>query len=108
MGTEFPWRWGRGRISANLDVIWGMSVSSKTKTKTTTRINYLPIEVLVDPLTATQLSDTVLAAQALQNDPDLLFGAELPTSRPPDVLHDLLGRCFLVIGVPSHLQSLVG
>ena len=26
MGTEFPWRWGRGTISANLDVIWGMSV----------------------------------------------------------------------------------
>ena len=28
MGTEFPWRWGRGTISANLDVIWGMSVKS--------------------------------------------------------------------------------
>ena len=28
MGTEFPWRWGRGTISANLDVIWGMSVST--------------------------------------------------------------------------------
>ena len=26
MGTEFPWRWGRGTIPANLDVIWGMSV----------------------------------------------------------------------------------
>ena len=26
MGTECPWRWGRGTISANLDVIWGMSV----------------------------------------------------------------------------------
>ncbi len=26
MGTELPWRWGRGTISANLDVIWGMSV----------------------------------------------------------------------------------
>ena len=26
MGTEFPWRWGRGAIFANLDVIWGMSV----------------------------------------------------------------------------------
>ena len=25
MGTEFPWRWGPGTISANLDVIWGMS-----------------------------------------------------------------------------------
>ena len=29
MGTEFPWRWGRGTISANLDVIWGMSVQMK-------------------------------------------------------------------------------
>ena len=28
MGTEFPWRWGRGTISANLDVIWGMSVKT--------------------------------------------------------------------------------
>ena len=28
MGTEFPWRWGRGTISANLDVIWGMSVEN--------------------------------------------------------------------------------
>ena len=26
MGTESPWRWGRGTISAILDVIWGMSV----------------------------------------------------------------------------------
>ena len=26
MGTEFPWRWGRGTIFANLDVIWGMSI----------------------------------------------------------------------------------
>ena len=30
MGTEFPWRWGRGTISANLDVIWGMSVHCGT------------------------------------------------------------------------------
>ena len=28
MGTEFPWRWGRGTISANLDVIWGIWMSS--------------------------------------------------------------------------------
>ena len=28
MGTEFPWRWGRGTISANLDVIWGMSAKT--------------------------------------------------------------------------------
>ncbi len=25
-GMEFPWRWTSGKISANLDVIWGMSV----------------------------------------------------------------------------------
>ena len=24
-GIELPWRWGRGTISTNLDVIWGMS-----------------------------------------------------------------------------------
>ncbi len=30
MGTELPWRWGRGTISANLDVIWGMSVEWRT------------------------------------------------------------------------------
>ena len=29
-GAEFPWRWGRGTISANLDVIWGMSVELAT------------------------------------------------------------------------------
>ena len=29
MGTEFPWSWGRGTISANLDIIWGMSVYAK-------------------------------------------------------------------------------
>ena len=28
MGTEFPWRCGPGTISANLDVIWGMSVET--------------------------------------------------------------------------------
>ena len=28
MGTESPWRWGRGTISANLDVIWEMSVKT--------------------------------------------------------------------------------
>ncbi len=31
MGTESPWRWGRGTISANLDVIWGMSDYSGSK-----------------------------------------------------------------------------
>ncbi len=27
-GNRVPWRWGRGTISANLDVIWGMSVNN--------------------------------------------------------------------------------
>ena len=31
MGTEFPWRWGRGTIFANLDVIWGMSAKGFRK-----------------------------------------------------------------------------
>ena len=25
-GIPFPWRWGGGKISTNLDGIWGMSV----------------------------------------------------------------------------------
>ena len=33
MGTEFPWRWGRGTISANLDVIWGMSDEEALRVK---------------------------------------------------------------------------
>ncbi len=66
------------------------------------------IEVLVDPLTAAQLGDAVLTAQALQNDPDLLFGTKMPARCTPDVLHDLLSRGFLAMCIPSHLQSLPG
>ena len=33
MGTECPWRWGRGTISANLDVIWGMSDEEALRVK---------------------------------------------------------------------------
>ena len=35
MGTEFPWKWGRGMISANLDVIWGMSDECSEKREIT-------------------------------------------------------------------------
>ena len=31
MGTEFPWRWGRGTISANLDVIWECRLKSRCR-----------------------------------------------------------------------------
>ncbi len=42
---------------------------------------------------ALKKSDLV-AAQALQHDPDLVFGREVPAGRPADVLHHLLGRPF--------------
>jgi len=44
---------------------------------------------LRDPLAATQLGDTVLAAQAFQHDPDLLLGPIMLARRPSDVLNDL-------------------
>src|SRR3546814_19206635 len=45
------------------------------------------ILALVDPFLAAQLGNAVLAAQAFQHDPDLVFGREVPTRRTPDVLH---------------------
>ena len=46
MGTEFPWRWGRGTISANLDVIWGMSVKTGIRGKAGQRIEFSRLEPL--------------------------------------------------------------
>src|ERR1700680_4044243 len=50
------------------------------------------IQILDDPLTTAQLGDALLAAQALQDDADLLFCRKLPACRPPDVFHDLFCR----------------
>lgn len=50
------------------------------------------IEALGDALLAADLGDAVLAAEAIQHDPDLVFGGEMPPRRAPDVLRHLLAR----------------
>ncbi len=42
------------------------------------------IEVLIDPFLPAQLGDALLAAQAFQNNPDLLFRQTTPARRTPD------------------------
>src|SRR5690606_19234060 len=56
------------------------------------------IEVLGDAFLAAELGDAVLAAQAFEDDADLLLGRELPPSGSPDVSNGLLGtlRCLSV------------
>jgi hypothetical protein len=60
-----------------------------------------------DSLAPTQLGDALLPAHAFQYDADLFFGRELPARRSPNVLHDLLCRCFLRPGFLSHLRSMM-
>src|SRR3990170_2740206 len=48
------------------------------------------IEVLGDAFLAAELGDAVLAAQALEDDADLLLGRKLPPGGPPDVPDGLL------------------
>jgi len=52
---------------------------------------------------ATERSDALLAPQAFQYDPDLLFGGELLAGLATDVADGLLGRVFL--GDGSYLLS---
>src|SRR5690606_26883383 len=69
------------------------------------------IQALGDPFLAAQLGNAVLAAQAFQHDPDLVFGREVPTRRTPDILHYPLSRGlrrrFLQGGFGLHLRSFV-
>ena len=66
------------------------------------------IEALGDALLAADLGDAVLAAEAIQHDPDLVFGGEMPPRRAPDVLRHLLARRRLRgQGFGSHLRSYV-
>jgi hypothetical protein len=65
------------------------------------------IEVLVDPLTAAQLGDTVLTTKAVQDNSDLLFCRKSPTCGPADISDDLLRRLLGPSGFLSHLHSLV-
>src|SRR4029077_16951279 len=63
------------------------------------------VQVLRDPLAATQLGNAVLAAQAFQNDPDLLLGRIMLARRPSDVLNNLLSWFLRCSGLLSHLRS---
>ena len=63
------------------------------------------VQVLRDPLAATQLGNAVLAAQAFLNDPDLLLGLIVLSRRPSDVLDNLLSRFLQWSGLLSHLRS---
>ena len=71
MGTEFPWRWGRGTISANLDVIWGMSDKCIMADKTGLQIEFDLLsalerrEVVTQPALAKRLSISVGMVNAL-------------------------------------------
>ena len=48
------------------------------------------IQIGVQAFAATQGSNALLDAQALKDNPDLLFDREPPAGLPPDVLNDLL------------------
>src|ERR1700693_4892548 len=65
------------------------------------------IKALGNAFTAAKLGDAGLAAQAVQNYPDLLFGRMALTGCPADVLHDPRRRRFRVHGFLSHLHSLM-
>ena len=65
------------------------------------------IQALGNALAAAQLRDAVLALQAVQNDPDLLFRRILLARDPADVFDDLLAVALLASGFLSHLHSLV-
>src|SRR5665213_2911856 len=65
------------------------------------------IQALGDAFLAAQLGDAVLAAQAVQNDPDLVLGREVPPGRTADILDHLLRRLFGSRRSKAHLRSFV-
>src|SRR3954469_465083 len=65
------------------------------------------IEALGYAFTAAQLGNAGLAAQAVENDPDLLFRRMPFAGCTADGLHDPLRRRFRVYGFLSHLHSLM-
>lgn len=52
------------------------------------------IQALRNPFAAAQLGNGVIAAQAVEHDPDLVLGREVPPGLAADILYDLLGRQF--------------
>ena len=69
------------------------------------------IQALGDAFLAAQLGNAVIAAQAVEHDPDLVFSREMPPGLPPDVLHHPLSRGlyrrFFQGGLGLHLRSFV-
>src|SRR3954467_10431656 len=63
------------------------------------------VQVLRDPLAATQLGNAVLATETFEHDPDLLLGRIMLARRPSDVLDNLLSRFLQWSGLLSHLRS---
>jgi hypothetical protein len=59
-----------------------------------------------DALATAQLRNTLLAAQPLQHNADLLFRRILPAGLTPNVLQHLFGRRFIRPGFLFHLRSL--
>ncbi len=66
------------------------------------------IDALGDALTTAQLSNAVLAAQPVQDDPDLLFRGILFAGRSLDVFNELLARAFACSSCLSYLPLLSG
>jgi hypothetical protein len=66
------------------------------------------IQVLHNPFAPAQLGNAVLAAQAGQNNADLLLRRKLTPRRPADLFDDLFRRCFHRLGLLSHLRSSTG
>ncbi len=60
-----------------------------------------------DALAAAQLGNAVLAVQAVQDNPDLVFRRIMFAGGPADVLDDLLAVALRGSGFLSHLHSLV-
>ena len=64
------------------------------------------VQALGNAFLAAQFGNGVITAQAVQNDPDLVFCREMPTGPAADVLYDLLARLedLGFIFVPSSLR----
>ena len=66
------------------------------------------IKALGNALAATEVGDRVLAAQAIKDNPDLLFGRKRPTRRTLDILnHPFAAGRLGLYGFWSHLRSFV-
>jgi hypothetical protein len=63
------------------------------------------VEVGSDPFSATQVGDALLAPQTFEEDPDLLFGRELPSTPPTDLSRRRFSGLLLLV---RHLDTHLG